>query len=329
MRNLAFEEIMGATRGAVRFERRDGYLHFHRFTPDEYTRYTPHDPEGLKKKMPSTSCVHIVFYTDSDRLFLKAHLSQASSRFFGDAIDLLVDGRLYRSFGHDGKAQSDIELTVGLPFGEKKIALVLPGLFSASIAALGIAEDATFISFFPKKKMLIYGDSITQGYDAKTPSKSYANQLALALDAHAVCKAIGGEVYYPHLAELDTGVAAPDMITVAYGVNDWHFGVSSEKEFCENARAFLSSLHERYPDARLFVLSPLWCGDADRADPFPFRKIPEILAEAISGIEGARVVDCFDFIPHDPAFFADGGLHPNDGGYDYYYKGLAEAGLLS
>ena len=329
MRNLAFEEIMGATRGAVRFEKRDGYLHFHRFTPDEYTRYTPHDPEGLKKKMPATSCIHIVFYTDSDRLYLKAHLSQASSRFFGDAIDLLVDGELYRSLGHDRRKESDIEVTVGLPLGEKKITLVLPGLFSASLAALGIADEAIFMSAWAKKTMLIYGDSITQGYDARTPSKSYANQLALALDAHAVCKAIGGEVFYPHLAELDTGVASPDIITVAYGVNDWHFGVSSPEELYKNARGFLSLLHERYPKARLFVLSPLWCGDSDRADLFPFREIPKILSKATEGISGARVVDCFDFIPHDCAMFADGGLHPNDKGYEYYFKGLCSSGLLS
>lgn len=328
MRKLAFEEIMGATRGAVRFERRDGRLYFHRFTPDEYTRYTPHDPEMLKKRMPATSCVHIVFYTDSDRLYLKAHLFGASSRLFGDAIDVLVDGVLYRSLGHAGKEESEIDATVGLPFGEKKITLVLPGLFGAAIDTLAISEEATFISFFPKKKMIIYGDSITQGYDASEPSRSYANRIALALDAHAVCKAIGGEVFHPHLAELDTGVADPDLITVAYGVNDWHFGVSSEKEFYENAHAFLTTLARRYPSARLCVLSPIWCADADRTDLFPFRKIPEILSAAVAELPNARLIDCFDFVPHDGAMFADWGLHPNSEGYDCYFEGLRAAGIL-
>ena len=34
--------------------------------------------------------------------------------------------------------------------------------------------------------MIIYGDSITHGYDASEPSRSYANRIALSLDAHAL-----------------------------------------------------------------------------------------------------------------------------------------------
>ena len=327
MRILAFEEIMGATRGAARFEKKDGTLLFHRFTEDEYLRYTPHNPEVLALRMPSTSCVHLVFSTDSDRLYLKAHLSQASSRFFGDAIDILINGELFRSLGHEGKAELDIDQTLWLPIGEKKITLVFPGLYTVALHALGIADDAIFIPHRAKRRMLIYGDSITQGYDAKEPSKSYASLLALALDADAVNKAIGGEVYYPPLADMDTGVEDPDLITVAYGVNDWHCGVPADKYF-ENARDFFHTLKRKYPKAKLCVLSPIWCGDSDSGKPFPFRDLPDIFARAVEGLSDAHVIDCYDFIPHDPVFFADGGLHPNDEGYRYYFEGIVASGVL-
>ena len=117
------------------------------------------------------------------------------------------------------------------------------------------------------------------------------------------------------------------MITVAYGVNDWHCGVNAEK-YLENARGFLHALKRKHPRAKLCVLSPIWCGDADRTDLFPFRDIPKILSRAIEGLEDARVIDCYDFVPHDPAMFADGRLHPNDGGYAYYFEGLVAAGIL-
>lgn len=321
MRSLAFEEIKGATLGAVRFEERDGYLSFHRFTEDEYARYTPHNPESLALKMPATSGIRIVFSTDSDRLFLKLRFRRACGRHFGDAVDILVNGELYRSVGNRGLEESEVEETVFLPFGENKITLVLPGLYAASLGALAIADDAIFISHWGKRKMLIYGDSITQGYDAVCPSSSYANQLALALDADAVCKAIGGEVFYPPLAEMDSGVPSPDVITVAYGVNDWHFGISSREEFLNNARGFFENLLKKYPKAKLYAISPIWTADFEKGTPFPYRDIPHLLAEAAG--ESVTVIDGFSFVPHELSLYTDG-LHPNDEGYGHYAAALLD-----
>ena len=76
------------------------------------------------------------------------------------------------------------------------------------------------------------------------------------------------------------------------------------------------------------MLSPIWCGDADRTDLFPFREMPSLLSRAIEGLSDARVIDCYDFIPHDPAFFADARLHPADKGYRYYFDGLVASGIL-
>ena len=323
MKRIPFKDIVEAVRGAVRFEVTDGYLSFHRYTEEEYREYTPHDREALALKMPATSCVHIVFSTDSDTLSLRVRFRQASGRLFGDAIDILVDGKLYSSLGNQGKAQSELSQRVELPKGEKRIHLVLPGLYSASLGELSLADGATFTAVKAKKRMLIYGDSITQGYDAEHPSKSYANQLALALDADAVCKAIGGEVFYPPLAKMDSGVADPALITVAYGVNDWHFGAHSEQELFGNAKSFFDGLSEKYPSARIFALSPIWTLDWEKENYIPFREIPALLSRAAG--KGVTVIDCFPFVPHDPALFRDGCLHPNDEGYAHYANALIAA----
>ena len=68
--------------------------------------------------------------------------------------------------------------------------------------------------------MIMFGDSITHGYDALNPSFSYANRLADLLNADFVNKGIGGERFFPTLAQLKDDIE-PDYITVAYGTNDW------------------------------------------------------------------------------------------------------------
>lgn len=323
MKCIEFDDIKKATRGAVRFEEKDGRLLFHRFTEEEYAGYTPHNPEALSVKMPATSCIHIVFSTDSDTLFIKGRFKKSATRLFGDAVDVFVDGVRYGSVGHKGKEMSELAEQISLPSGEKRVTLVLPGLFSFALRELSLALGASFIPLPAKRKLLIYGDSITQGYDAVYPSHSYANQLALLLDADAVNKAIGGEVYFPTLATLSDGTD-PDIITVAYGVNDWRHD-TRRTALTLLARDFYTALAEKHPRARIFALSPIWTADWEKGTPFPFRDIPTLLAEAARDIPSVTVIDCFDFVPSDSTLFMDKTLHPNDEGYDYYFKSLQKA----
>lgn len=322
MKSVAFKDVIKAVRGAVDYEEKDGYLCFFRFTKDEFANYSLHNIDGLMKKMYATSGVHIVFSTDSNALFLKLRFRRASTRTMGDAVDVLINGALYRSVGHAGKEESEIEQMLALPKGEKRVTLVLPSLHSTALGELSLSDGASFLPHTPQREMLIYGDSITQGYDAASPSRTYAMRLALALDAHAVCKAIGGEVFYPPLAKMDSGVPAPDVITVAYGVNDWHFGISSREEFSENARGFFEGLLKKYPTARVCAISPIWTRDFERGTPFSYRELPAMIASAAG--ERVTVIDGFSFVPEDERLYSDG-LHPNDEGFDYYAEALLRA----
>ena len=62
--------------------------------------------------------------------------------------------------------------------------------------------------------MLMLGDSITHGYDAISPSNSYASLVADMLDANAINKGIGGEVFWPQFAAMLDNIT-PEIITVA------------------------------------------------------------------------------------------------------------------
>lgn len=86
-----------------------------------------------------------------------------------------------------------------------------------------------------KMKILSYGDSITQGYDALFPSYSYINRFSMYLDAFIYNKAIGGDIFRPALIERKN--FKPDIVTIAYGTNDW--SKCTKADFM----SFLTTLH--------------------------------------------------------------------------------------
>jgi hypothetical protein len=74
------------------------------------------------------------------------------------------------------------------------------------------------------------------------------------------------------------------------------------------------------------MLTPVWRGDWQRERPaVAFREIPGIFEKIAKEIGNAHVVDCFDFIPHDPANYSPDVLHPNDAGFAHYAKGVIAA----
>ena len=166
--------------------------------------------------------------------------------------------------------------------------------------------------------MLIFGDSITHGYDALYPSHSYATRLATLLDADARNKGIGGEVFQPRLALTKEHDFAPDLITVAYGTNDWGHRDAQTLEM--NLREFYRNLAQTYPNAKIFALSPVWRGK--RSNPAlcgkPFAWVDERIADVARELPNVTHIPGIDFVPHDPACYSPDILHPNDIGFATY-----------
>jgi lysophospholipase L1-like esterase len=168
--------------------------------------------------------------------------------------------------------------------------------------------------------ILVLGDSITQGYDAVYPSQSYANKLAWALDAEIVNQAIGGEIFRP--AILDENLPfTPDLITVAFGTNDWS-GQTAEN-FEKNADGFYTKLATLYPNTPVFAILPIWRADWEKVTRAkPFHESREILRGLAEKHPNFRVIDGMSLTPHLPAFFSDLYLHPNDLGFEIYAQEL-------
>lgn len=318
---LTFDEIKSVLLGAVRTEEKDGKLYIYRFTEKQEKAYEEYNNDFFMKSFASSS-MRLEFMTDSKSLSFSADLKRASSRTFY-AFDVYVNGALKLSAdgGYYEDPYGKIDFNVELGEGEKRVAIYLPWSAATAITALCLDDGASITPVKKKLTLLAFGDSITQGYIAMCPSFTYANRLADALDAEIINKGIGGEVFFPTLAELRDDIE-PDIITVAYGTNDWS---KTEREaFDKNSKLFYEALAKNYPNAKIFALAPIWRPNYNTrvTKMGEFTHMHDRFCEIAANIPQMTVIDCFDFVPKEKTSFAPDYLHPNDRGFFHYANNL-------
>lgn len=329
--NLTYSQIKEFTMGAENALETELGLCLYRFNEEELETYT--NPERLGTKCFSSAGIRIVFRTDASALTLGVHLKSGSSRGYF-AIELFEDGVRTGTLKNytdemsfeERKAcisEGEFEKTFPLKAGEKQVELYLPWTCITTVTKLDLT-DATFATAIERDRILLmYGDSITQGYDAYLPSHSYSNRLADALGMQVVNKAIGGEVFYPRLAEC-TPTVAPHLITVAYGTND--FSKSEYETFKKDSRAFFHALAEQHPEVPILAITPIWRKDWDSQRKIPsFHAVGDHLRAIAQEIPAMKVICGYEFIPQDTNLYADLRLHPNDDGFTYYAENLIKA----
>lgn len=330
--NLNLSQIIDITTGAVRIEEIDNGIHFYRFTQQQEELYKNRSYDFYKKTF-ATSGVQMRFQTNSQTLFLRTEITSGSGRSYF-AFDVFVNGVKIDTLDNF----SDIDIpqnytTLNFPLGEfskefnlgigeKEVCVYFPWSVKAILKEF-IIDDNSFIKpVKPNKKMLCFGDSITHGYDALYPSNKYITKLAAMLDSEEYNKAIGGEIFFPALAATKEDFE-PDYITVAYGTNDW--SNRSKEELTYNCKDFLCNLSNNYPNAKIFVITPIWRKDMNESRLFgDFKSVGEIIQKQTAAFSNISVIQGFEFVPQNEDLFADLRLHPNDNGFEYYFENLSK-----
>lgn len=187
-------------------------------------------------------------------------------------------------------------------------------------------QGATYAHPVPKQtRLLIYGDSITQGSTSLYPSQTYTALLGTWLNANSCNKGVGSEMYYPELAQVKLDWE-PDIITVAYGINDWYY--LSQQEFTDRCRRFWEALCKKHPHAKKFALTPIYylaiaqCGER----PFgPLEDVAKCIRQIAVEFPDITVIDCTEFVSRDHADFGDLWVHPNHIGFEKFFQNLSQA----
>ena len=338
---LTFDQIKDITCGAVRILEEEKGIRFWRFTKEqEVMYYDTRVLTGMNYRDRSTASagMKFAFRTNSTKLGLTVEATMATSRLYYD-FEVLVNGVSVGSLNnHEDKlyplgrpkycyslGENSKEFSLGS--GEKLVEVYFPWSVCPFVKAVELDDGATLTPVKRPKTLLVYGDSITQGYDSTKLSCHYTAQIAKMLDADIVSKAIGGEIFHPPLAKLRDDLN-PDYITVAYGTND--FSKTDSATFFDDCKAFFAALRENYPNAKIFALTPVWRADLDEKRRFgDFASVDEKITKAVADIADVTVIHGYEFIPHDPAMFGDVYLHPNDDGFAHYAKNVCAEILKS
>lgn len=341
---LTTQQIFAAARGAVRFEETDRGLLLHRFTREQreiYRLYAAEQRPGdwkdtvnrFYRNTCSTAGIKLVFRTDSESVTIDADFEQGASRSFY-SLNVFADGRYVGSIDNcldielpdkyfDVKLEAKPECkTFMLGKGSKTVTLLLPFNFITYLKAIVLDEGSVFEPVRLGKKMVFYGDSITQGYDVLRNDSRYAHKIAESLGCEEYNKAIGGEVFFPMLA-LHKDDFEPDYILVAYGVNSWRIG--SVDVFERKCRDFYKTISETYPNTPIFALSPIYRLDADTYENpglGDFKLFDERIPRLTQDLPNVINISGYDLVPRDPKLFSEGYLHPKDAGFEYYAKNL-------
>ena len=321
---LTLDQIRSVARGIVDVGLdEDGLIRLYRMLPYQQEIYRAKS-EAFFYRSRNSSGVVLAMKTDSQHLTMDVSMSRCCGRdYFG--MDVCVDGRLTDSltcFGHD-KMFTDHRKTFKLGKGTKTVSVYMPWSVICKIRSVEIDDGAKLAPVPRQKKLLAFGDSITEGFDCLHPSRCYVAKVADWLDAECFNKGNGGEVYDPDIVKQAEPID-PDYITVAYGTNDWNR--VSRESFHSNCNLFIGRLGQHYPTAKIFILAPIWRKVwQDKREFGPFRDVAKELESACKKLDNGIFIDCFDFVPLEEQYFWDQRLHPNDEGFDHYFQNLKAA----
>lgn len=295
-------------------EEKDGYIFPKRFTEKQLEIAKN---RGFFPRPNSTASMFLEFITDASEIKFDYFVCPGSSKEYF-SLDVLENG--INTFNYDNSLKTE-KGTMIIPLekeGKKKVTIYLPNL-----AGLGIKNfeiNGKIEKTERKRKLLALGDSITQGYTTHHPYLTYVNLLAYYSDAYVLNQGIGGDVFYA--GNLDESINFdPDIITVAYGTNDW----SRQQNVKENADAYFEKLRKIYPQKPIFALLPIFRGGI-QGDLRNGYSLEDIRKQIVSCAKKHKVfvINCKDFVPHHEDYFFDKTLHPNELGFIFYAKGVFE-----
>jgi len=329
---LTNEQLRSVICGAVDFEETETYLMPYRFTKAQWEYYA--NNETFTTRGTATAGISMDFATNSTMLKLQVEIVHAGIRNYF-AFEVFANGKLVGcldNYSEEGlppqfygsaplsKDMGDFEKTFFLGEGMKTVRVTFPWSKAVRIQAVTVDDGAVVTPVKRKKKLLVFGDSITHGMDARRPSERYIAQLADFLEAEEYNKAIAGETYCPGLAACREDFT-PDYISIAYGTNDWTG--RTQAELAKNSHLFYEHLTKHYPGVPIFVLTPLWRADRDEPRRFgPFDDVEKVLRASAADFTQIRVIRGYDLIPHDTGMFVEAKLHPTTEGFVHYGKNL-------
>ncbi|MDD4083578.1 MAG: SGNH/GDSL hydrolase family protein [Sphaerochaetaceae bacterium] len=186
------------------------------------------------------------------------------------------------------------------------------------------SNHSLHIAPISNKTMFCLGDSITQGFNTVQITDSYVIKLANRLGYDALNQGIGGFWFDSRALEGLESLDKPELITIAYGTNDWqHFDKYETIE--KNVELYFKTLNSKFPETPVFVITPIWRADIDKdTKAGSFMAITMLIEGKAKKYSNFKVIRGIDIPIHNRHYFRDNYLHPNKEGFTIMAAYLGE-----
>jgi lysophospholipase L1-like esterase len=320
MNLLETEDFQTYLTGCVRTEQTADGLFLHRHTKKQTDYYAKaNESWSIRSRCPAG--IQLRLQTDSQTLDMAGFVRDGARTYAG--VDVEVDGRAITALRLDTSEEEQTLRLFEFPNrAMRQVTVTFPQSAIVELLAVTLEDDAQ-IAPFPESttKYLAIGDSITQGMDARGPASAYVVQLARMMDAELLNLGVGGHIF--DLDAMDDDLPyTPDIVTVAYGTNDWTREFTRE-QIADTTTQYLSRLLDTVAkSAKVYVLTPLWRAIGEEVKPGgTLLEFSETIASAASGVSGIIVIDGTTLVPPRLEIMPDG-THPNDEGFLHYALNL-------
>ncbi len=306
--NLNLKQIKAITHGALYIYDDMGGFTFSRFTPAQIEHYST--VPSFKNRSQENAGIHFDFYTDSPVFEMEF---TPISVFEPDvcSLDILENGAFCYSMPSDFKQGK--KYSVRYEFtkpGKNRITVYLPAFTEIIVKKISLMENCDITPVKHSKKMLMVGDSITQGAGVVNTCSTYSNLLARTFDLEVLNQGVGGYLF--NVNSLDGGLSfGPDYILIAYGTNDKKHN-KTIPELMANVEAYIKKLTSMYKKAKFFLVAPWWRLNRTDENAYlkNFEEVRQAIFDVVEKYPQIVVIDGYSATPHLEEFFTNK-THPN------------------
>ena len=289
-------------KGALRYTREDGYITPARFSiaQTEFMADPSYD-RGWRNYAKFTGGIRMELITDST--FIAFDYKSSCMHERANTVDLYVNGALTSVYKIGDRLKGSIRFD--LPEGENRVTIYLPGESIFSIKNFTL--DGGYKSIKDKgQKLLIIGDSITQGAGPDIASAAYIHSLQRKTGYNILGQGMGGYRYEPRdLMKIDG--FEPDKIVVFLGTN-YYDTPFEQYDYKGAVEKFYARLNELYPNIPILCITPLWRNN--NVDMPRLLWCIDVIKKACRKYPSVTIADGFTLMPNVDECLADG-VHPN------------------
>lgn len=313
-------------KGVVTVDENEGVYTPYRLTNAQLERYK-HKPRCPFSK--ACAGIKMEFITAQREISFSYLCRSVWTHFEGNVptFDFYVNDIFYRTVEIEKDRLNErffVKISIDGGKDENKITIYFPHNAAVSVSDIDIGVYKCTAD--KERKLLVYGDSISQGLMGNTSSMSYTENYARFFDMNILNLSVGGDVFDEEAIDEKLNYAPTDVI-VALGINDAEM-ITDFELIGKSIKKYLAKIKRLYSLCNVMVITPTVQLSWREKGCEKHKILEEIrsLLRSESKKYGFLCVEGEKLLPAEKRFYIDD-THPNDLGFSQYALNLIKEQL--